>query len=57
VEVRKESGLGGFPCKIPSKPDDYEHSPANYYICGERGDYPVTNYLGLDDMDFSNQVI
>jgi len=81
VDVRKESGLGGFPYKIPSHsfkveqeqcyllnfcqgkwnlsctPEDFEHSPANYYICGARGDYPVTNYLALDNVDFRNQVI
>ena len=37
-------------------PEDYEHSSAKFYICEKQGVYPVTNYLVLDDLDFSNNV-
>ena len=34
-------------------PEEYEHSSAKFYICGMEGIYPVTNYLALDDIDFT----
>ncbi len=43
------------PCKgkwhLASTPEEYEHSSAKFYICGEAGVYPVTNYLELNDID------
>ena len=37
---------------LAAKPEDYMHSSAKYYIEGTHAFYPVTSYLGLDDMDF-----
>jgi len=45
------------PCQwkwnLSNTPEDYEHSSAKFYICGEQGGYPVTNYLALDDVDIT----
>ena len=45
------------PCKgtwqLASSPGDYVHSSAKYYVTGEQGIYPVTNYMELDDIDLT----
>ncbi|MCC6721130.1 MAG: hypothetical protein IT243_02940 [Bacteroidia bacterium] len=38
---------------LAATPEDYEHSSAKFYICGMQSIYPVTNYLSLADIDFS----
>ena len=33
-------------------PADYLHSSAKYYLTGEQGIYPVTNFMEMDDISF-----
>ena len=46
------------PCKgkwnLSNTPEEYKHSSAKFYICGMQGDYPVTNYRQLADIDFTS---
>lgn len=39
--------------KLVESPVDYAHSSAKYYITGEQGIYPVTNYMELEDIDLT----
>jgi hypothetical protein len=43
------------PCKakLIELPEQYEHSSARYYYTGERGLYPVTNFMELRDIDLT----
>ena len=45
------------PCKgkwnLVENPVDYMHSSAKFYITGEQGIYPVTNYMALEDIDLT----
>ena len=49
--------MHGNPCKgvwqLVSSPVDYGHSSAKFYITGEQGLYPVTNYMLLGDIDLT----
>jgi REP element-mobilizing transposase RayT len=49
------------PCRgkwnLVAAPIDYEHSSAKFYIAGEHAAYPVFNYLELDDVDLTKQLI
>jgi REP element-mobilizing transposase RayT len=38
---------------LAKNPFEYEHSSARFYICGEQGKYPVTNFGEVDDIDLS----
>ena len=42
--------------RLVENPEDYEHSSARFYIVGEHGWVPVTNYLELQDIDLSKIV-
>jgi REP element-mobilizing transposase RayT len=48
------------PCKgkwnLAACPEQYKHSSAHFYLTGEQGYYPVTNYMELKDMDLSKLV-
>lgn len=35
---------------------EYAHSSARFYLCDERGAYPVMNYLELDDIDLTKNI-
>lgn len=35
-------------------PYSYPHSSAKFYITGEHGIYPVTNFMELEDLDLSS---
>ena len=45
------------PCQrkwnLSNTPEDYKPSSAKFYICGMQGNYPITNYLELADIEFS----
>ena len=45
------------PCKgtwdLAVSPIDYKHSSAKFYLTGENGEYAVTNYKELMDVDLS----
>ena len=34
----------------------YAHSSASYYISGEQGIYPVTNFMELEDVDLNSSI-
>src|SRR5215203_1418310 len=48
------------PCKgkwnLPSSLVAYQHSSANFYATGGQGNYPVTSYMELKDVDLSRLV-
>lgn len=48
------------PCKgkwnLCSSPGDYVHSSARYYLTGEHGDYEVTGYAELMDIDLTKEL-
>ncbi len=39
--------------KLAANPVDYIHSSANFYINGKQGEYPLTSYSELEDIDLS----
>lgn len=39
--------------QLANSPVEYAHSSARYYITGEQGNYPVTNYMNLQDIDLN----
>ena len=39
--------------KLAEKAEEYFHSSAKFYLCGEHAAYPVLNYKQLDDIDLS----
>ncbi len=39
--------------KLVANPVDYIHSSANFYIDGKQGEYPLTSYSELEDIDLS----
>ncbi len=39
--------------KLVELPERYEHSSAKYYLQGEQGIYPVTNFMELRDIDLT----
>jgi REP element-mobilizing transposase RayT len=45
------------PCKgkwkLAESPIDYIHSSAGFYITGDQGLFPVTNYMELEDIDLT----
>jgi REP element-mobilizing transposase RayT len=45
------------PCRgkwsLANEPKDYKHSSAFYYQSGQQGEYPVTSFAELDDIDLS----
>ena len=45
------------PCKgtwdLAASPIDYKHSSAKFYLTGENGEYTVTNFKELMDVDLS----
>ena len=49
------------PCKgkwnLVNNPADYLHSSARFYICGEDGNYKVTNYAELFDIDLTRKIL
>ena len=49
------------PCKgkwnLVNNPADYLHSSARFYICGEDGNYKVTNYAELFDIDLTKKIL
>ncbi len=38
---------------LAENPFEYEHSSARFYMSGEQGKYPVTNFGELDDINLS----
>ena len=48
------------PCRgkwnLAGSPEDYKHSSACFYATGVQGNYPVTNYMELKDVDLSKFV-
>ncbi len=56
--LQKLNYMHNNPCvgkwSLALSPVDYIHSSAKYYISGEQGVYPVTNYLEMED-EFLNQ--
>ena len=40
---------------LVDSPVDYKYSSALYYITGEEGLYPVTNYMELADIDLTKK--
>ncbi|MFT3681942.1 MAG: hypothetical protein QM791_16835 [Ferruginibacter sp.] len=40
--------------QLASSSVEYAHSSAKYYITGEQGIYPVTNFMEMEDLDFDN---
>jgi hypothetical protein len=57
--VQKLDYMHDNPCKgkwnLIESPVDYIHSSAKYYITGEQGIYPVTNYMELEDIDLTKE--
>jgi hypothetical protein len=39
--------------RLAVSPEDYLHSSARFYLTGEQGIYPVTNYMQLEDIDLT----
>ena len=39
---------------LAKNPFEYEHSSAHFYISGEQGKYPVTNFGELDDINLTS---
>ena len=39
--------------KLVENPEDYIHGSAKFYILDEQGNYPVTSYTDLEDIDLS----
>lgn len=37
---------------LSNSPTDSIHSSAKYYIAGEEGAYPVTNFMQMEDISF-----
>ena len=35
---------------------EYKHSSAKFYLSGEQGVYPITNYLELEDIDLTKNI-
>ena len=52
--------MHGNPCqehwKLVENPEEYTHSSARYYITGQQGYYPVTDYADLGDVDLTGQL-
>jgi hypothetical protein len=48
------------PCKgkwnLANSPEEYLHSSGCFYLTGEQGNYPVTSYMKLKDVDLSKLV-
>jgi REP element-mobilizing transposase RayT len=40
---------------ICPSPVEYPHSSAKFYIAGERGVYPVTNFMEMEDVEFTKR--
>ncbi|MEO5594477.1 MAG: hypothetical protein ABIR15_13745 [Chitinophagaceae bacterium] len=55
--LQKLNYMHANPCKgkwnLVESPVDYIHSSAKFYITGEQGIYPITNYMALDDIDLT----
>ena len=55
--LQKLNYMHANPCKgkwnLVENPVDYMHSSAKFYITGEQGIYPVTNYMALEDIDLT----
>jgi len=45
------------PCKseLALLPEDYIHSSAKFYVTGMQGEYPVTSYTELQDVDLTSR--
>lgn len=45
------------PCKgklqLAINPIEYLHSSAKFYLTGEQGVYPVTNFMEMEDINFN----
>jgi len=45
------------PCRgswsLVAEPAQYKHSSAKFYLTGEQGEYPVTSYSELEDIDLT----
>jgi hypothetical protein len=39
--------------KLAENPSEYLHSSAKYYLTGNQGIYPVTDFMELEDIDLS----
>ena len=57
--IQKLDYMHSNPCKgvwhLVDSPVDYKYSSALYYITGEEGLYPVTNYMELADIDLTKK--
>ena len=55
--VQKISYIHNNPCKgkwmLVENPVDYLHSSAKYYLTGNQGKYPVTNFMEMGDIGLS----
>ena len=38
---------------LAANPIEYVHSSAKFYLTGEQGFYPVTNFMEMEDVDFN----
>ena len=55
--IQKLDYMHWNPCvgkwKLVENPEDYIHGSAKFYILDEQGNYPVTSYTDLEDIDLS----
>jgi len=58
--IQKLDYMHDNPCTgswlLVESPVDYRHSSAYFYIIGEQGHYPVTNYMILEDVDLTKRL-
>jgi REP element-mobilizing transposase RayT len=56
---QKLNYLHNNPCAknwtLCASPFDYPHSSARFYLSGEQGIYPVTNFMEMEDVEFTNK--
>ena len=57
--IQKLEYIHDNPCSkkwnLCNSPGEYTHSSAKFYITGEQGIYPVTNFMEMEDVEFTKK--